>query len=454
MPNISGWVEYDAARTSATQVTPIKISNVPIVLIDSNGVVIDTVLTDSSGNYQFQGVSSGNYQVSEAYGGVPGTCPPFADEQHVYVTNPPSTATGLDCTMRNTRDVTVGADNLTAEYFLNGPVRITPLVLDPSIVLDPNNLVTAASNGTFGSFLPGTTANTGAGATTPYPEIQSQFLYTEPDPSKVTPPDGSYTVQNIMNNAHSNTNPNPNPSWWRVADHTTGNETGRMMVINGYYAGNIIGETTVTVEPNTDYLTSYWILNLCRQPTGYVNPEFSVTILDQNNDVIYQHNFTNEIGVNIQCPEWIQIGTMFNTGNNTSVTIQFISEGGPETGNDFVLDDVALNRVHTPQLNITKQASCDFATAGGTIFYEVTIENPSPLQATDIILTDDLTENFEDIQYSLDDGETWEPWTGSTTLDPIDPGESATVILSGVVKADTTGTITNTAQVSTTFCTE
>ena len=477
MPTVSGRLQYDATRSSASATTNTGIANVAIVLQNTDNGMMAAVLTDNNGNFEFTDVPNGDYQLVESYGTPAtvvgtidwaasvvyadiingGTVPPLADENYTYVAVPiGSTITNLDCTMRNTRLLPGLASNLTGQDFLNGPVRITPMAIPANIILDPTNLVTAADNGTFGSFAAGSLANTGAGVYPanqgPYPEINSSFLYSQPDSSQVTPADGHYTVQNIINNAWSNTHPTTaNPAWWRVADHTFGNEMGRMMVINGYTAGTLIGETTVNVLPNSTYLTSYWILNLCRQPSGYINPEFSVNILDDDGNIIFQHDFSDEIGVNVECPEWSQIGTIFNTEDNTSVTVQFISQGGAATGNDYVLDDVALNLVEVLELDITKDVSCVYATVGGTIYYQISIANNTDYVATQVALTDVLAYNFNNVQFTLD-GVNWQPWVGSLNIDDLQPGDSGDVIIRGTVRAGTTGSITNTATVECVFC--
>ena len=465
MATVSGRVQYDGGRTAASSPSNPGLQGVSVVLQDlsaqgtGQGLTAITI-TNGNGNYEFSNVPAGSYQLVEsaistmASGTVDwstatmmpllngGTLPPI----ELAYPHAPSSATNLDCTIRNTFLLTIGASNITQD-FLNGPVAYVPLKFS-GIVVDPINLITAADFGTFGSFSAGTIANTGAAA---YPEIGSQFVHTMPDTAVVTPPDGSYTIQNIMNNAHSNSNPAGAPSWWRIADHTTGNEMGRMMVINGYYAGYVIGQTTVAVEPNTDYLTSYWVLNLCRQPTGYVNPEFSVKILDMSGGTIYSHNFTDEIGVNPDCPEWIQIGTIFNTHTNTQITVQFISEGGPETGNDFVIDDVSLNRVETLTLNVQKDA-CPIAWPGGRVRFAITIDNPTLWTATQVNIIDDLS-YLNTPEYSIDAGDTWHEWTGSLAIDDIPPEtEVGILLLRGVVPRGTSGVITNQANVEVTFC--
>lgn len=194
-------------------------------------------------------------------------------------------------------------------------------ILDPCAITTDENLITDADNGTFGFFPAGTPPNTGA-PVEPYPEVTPDFTYVLPNPDVFTPLDGEYTVQNIMTNSMS-TNIG---AWWRIADHTVGNETGRMMIVNGFNPGAIFFKSVVNVQPNTNYLFSAWILNLFKVP-GYPNPELGVVILDQNNNVIYQATLGALIPVNTNAPEWKEIGTVINSLNNTTLTVEFLSEG-------------------------------------------------------------------------------------------------------------------------------
>ena len=201
-----------------------------------------------------------------------------------YVNNPPPGTTNLDCTTRNTLLVTVANANLTAENFLNGPVQYAPiqLIMDDTVIILPANLIQEADNGTFGTFPQGTTGNTGANPN-PYPSMVTDFTFVQPNPVVITPSSDQYTIQNLMNNSHGNTA----GSWWRVADHTTGNETGRLMVVNGDAPGTRIFQTSVAVLENTNYLFSSWILNMCTG-TQYVNPALAVEILDSTGDILYE----------------------------------------------------------------------------------------------------------------------------------------------------------------------
>ena len=66
-----------------------------------------------------------------------------------------------------------------------------------------------------------------------------------------------------------------------------------------------------------------------------------VRILDENNNIIYDATLGALIPVNTNAPEWKQIGTVINSQNNTSLTVEFLSEGPEVIGNDYAIDDIS-----------------------------------------------------------------------------------------------------------------
>ncbi len=249
MATVSGQIVFDRNRSATIDSGDSGIANVPVVLQDIATGVRLVVLTDASGNYVFTNVPNGNYRIVEAFGttgGVPtpgnfataivGPVPIAEMPPISSVTNPPIGSTNLDGTTPNTLLITVAGSDITNQNILNGPVIYTPIenILDSCVSVSNINLITDADNGTFGFFPPGTPSNTGP-EIEPYPNVTPDFTYVVPDPTKFTPLDGEYTVQNIMTNAMSNVI----GAWWRIADHTTGNETGRMMVVNGFNPGAV-----------------------------------------------------------------------------------------------------------------------------------------------------------------------------------------------------------------------
>ena len=397
MATVSGQVIFDLNRSSTLSPGDPGIANVPVILQNIETGARLVVLTDTSGNYAFINVPNGNYRIVEAFGTAGGvltpgdfstatlgpvpiaTTPPIS-----FVSNPPIGSTNLDSTTPNTVLITVTDNDITNQNILNGPVIYTPIqnILDPCVTVSDTNLITDADNGTFGFFLAGTPANTGP-ATEPYPGVTPDFTYVVPDPTTYTPIDGEYTVQNILNNAMSN----QIGAWWRIADHTTGNETGRMMIVNGFNPGAVFFESTVNVTPNTNYLFSTWILNLFTT-TGYPPAQLGVRILDQNGNNLYQAALGELIPVNTTAPEWREIGTVINSQNNTQLTVEFFSEGEAVIGNDYAIDDVSLKEVEIPTLTPVKSISTPTATIGDIATYTIQLTNTCRSPLTNVFFTD------------------------------------------------------------------
>lgn len=397
MAAISGRVVFDRDRSADISAGDTGIEGVSVVLQNlSNGNRL-VVLTDANGNYSFVNVPNGAYRIVESFG-TPGGVPTpgdFADAQPgaipegvnppvSSVTNPPEGTTNLDSLTPDTLLVTVVGVNLTNQNFLNGPVIYTPIgaILDPCAIVSGTNLITAADEGTFGTFAAGTPANTGA-PTVPYPGVTPDFSYVLPNPEVFAPLDGEYTVQNLMTNSMSASI----GAWWRIADHTTGNETGRMMIVNGFNPGAVFFRGTVDVQPDTDYLFTAWILNLFKV-TGFPNPELGVRILDENGNILDSATLGILIPVNTNAPEWKQVGSVINSQNNTTLTVEFLSEGPEVIGNDYAIDDISFNEILVPEFIPVKTASQSAIGVGETIQYTVTLENTCTQPLTDVFFRD------------------------------------------------------------------
>lgn len=204
-----------------------------------------------------------------------------------------------------------------------------------------------------------------------------------PNPAVFAPLGGEYTVQNIMTNSMSA----EIGAWWRIADHTVGNETGRFMVVNGYNPGAVFFRDTVAVQPDTNYLFTSWILNLFKV-NGYPNPELGVRILDENGGVLYSATLGALIPVNVNAPEWKQIGSVVNSQGNTSLTVEFLSEGPEVIGNDYAIDDISFNEIQVPQFVPVKTVDRQTANVGETVVYTVTLANTCQSPLTNV--------NFQD----------------------------------------------------------
>jgi uncharacterized repeat protein (TIGR01451 family) len=391
------------------------IANVPVALKSIATREALVVYTDSTGDFAFYNVPDGDYRIIEAFReeAVPspgdfsqavvvevtpaGVVPPIS-----YVSNPPVGTTDLDCTAPNTLLITVAGANVANQYILNGPVRYLPIegITDVCAVISPHNLLVDADYGTMGFFPQGTAANTGA-PTEPFGGNVPDFDYVWPVPwdGRIhSPEDGEYTVQNILNLDESATR----NVWWRVADRTTGNETGRMMIVNGDDPGAIFFSEEIAVTPYTFYLFGTWMINMMRiTGSDWYEPAFGVRILDSTGAVIYEEHLGELIPTNTVVPEWRQVGTVINSYDHTSLMVQFVSEGPALWGNDYAIDDVSLQEVIVPVFIPVK--SCDKRTIdiSESATYTVTITNTCTKPLVDVTFIDIVAEGLSFVEDSV-----------------------------------------------------
>jgi len=399
MAIISGNVFYDANRTG-TATTPV--SSVAIALQDINTGMFVAAETTPSGEFSFSGILSGTYNISVAWG-IAGAAPSPVDfgsatwGQHINSATPPITAapnpapqaTNLDFLSQSTYQVVYTGADITGLVFRLGPVIYTPMNIIPAgVVVDPENLLDDADEGTFGSFEQGSIINRGALPVPPYPGLVPDFTYTLPDPTVYIPNDGEYGIQNVMTDNRSNVL----GSWWRVADKTTGNETGRFLICNGDNPGTSWFHTQVTVKPDTYYLFSGWFLNMFKAP-GYEPPHFGVRVTNPNGEVVFYGKMDSEIPLRTDMPEWKELGAIIHTDDYTELIIEFLSEGPAAWGNDFCADDISLREIHIPNpeppiIKIEKEADKYCLTKDKEVTFTIKVENESDEQISDIIFMD------------------------------------------------------------------
>ena len=441
MPTVSGTIYFDINRNMNPAGNVAGIVNIPVVL--QNIITQDYVAvnTDAAGSFAFINVPAGQYKVAEIYGyadavpspadfttAIPGSELSAVNPPIEFIPSAPPGATHVDCVTPNTILITVAATDITNVYIFNGPVRYTSIRLDidACTFVFPINIIADADYGTFGFFPEGTIANTGL-AENPYPIISPDFTYVMPDPSDYTPFDGEYTLQNTMNNAMSN----QIGAWWRISDHTIGNETGRMMIVNGYDGTHqaVIIREVVSVTPYTSYLFSAWILNLFRV-AGYAPPQFGVRILDEDGLILYNSSLGFEIPENSVMPEWKEIGTVINSRDNTLLTFEFISEGEAAIGNDFAFDDISLRQVRIPEIVPVKFVDRDVVNVGDVIVYTVMLNNFCEQPLMDVFFQDYLPVGqafvTDSVYINGNNEPNVDPYTGFY-LPWINGGETATV---------------------------
>lgn len=387
MSSISGRLFFNPTRVTVN--TGATISGVPIILQDTNSNIGKVVLSDLNGNYRFNNVPNGSYRVVEGWGTSGGVTSPGdfltasvipqptpKDPPVSQVVSPPATTNIITSMTPNTLFVTVTGPDITTLNFNDGPTNNTPLPLNGVSVIG-SNLVTACDNGTWGALPVGTPSNT-APATAPYPGNVPGFNYQQYPNGPFA---GAYSVVNT-----TTTDPSAG-NWWHMADHTTGDETGRYEVMNGLVVGALFFLETIPVSPNTNYLFSTWIANYAR--SNIPQPQLTFTISSLSGNVIFTRT-TNTIGIpNI--PTWKELGSFVNSQNNSQLVISF-SSGSPQTsGNDFVIDDISFAEATINQvISVNKTNNRPLTTVGDTITYTISLNNFGSTTISNIILSDTI----------------------------------------------------------------
>lgn len=394
MPTISGHVYYD----NSNLFTPgTGIANVPVALFNPIGLMGAVALTDAAGAFSFINVPNGNYQLIETWGtgggiatpvdfatsALPMLLAPTEAEPPLSALSvvPPVLADRLQALTPNLLNITVAGINILNQNFFDGPVGDNPLILTGVSMVGPN-LITAASNGTWGSNPPGTLGNTRP-AVDPYPGVVPGFSYS----TALFPSDGQFTVTNTSIGW-------ANGPWWVTSDHTIGLETGRFQMVNGANPGNAFFTQPVSVTPNTNYALASWVMNLINF-NGAAAPQLGIEVLDGNGNILFSQS-VNSIP-NQPLPMWFQSGFIFNSGANSSVTVKLISLGPLATGNDYAIDDITMYEVQnllTQNKSFTPSTVYSQTGVGETAAISVTVTNPTGQSINNVSFQDTIDPNL------------------------------------------------------------
>jgi hypothetical protein len=164
----------------------------------------------------------------------------------------------------------------------------------------------AVVNGNFEN-----SANHYAGFNSSY-TVNTNNLYTE----------GQYAVIKNPNSEH--------PNFAVMKDHTKGDGTGYMMVLNGAPTANVtVWQENITVQANTTYVFSVWGSSVHPTSPGILN--FSI-----NGTQLGNITLTSTTG------QWLNFTVRWDSGSNTTATIGIVNQNTAASGNDFALDDISF----------------------------------------------------------------------------------------------------------------
>ncbi|ANE42757.1 lectin-like domain-containing protein [Deinococcus puniceus] len=260
-----------------------------------------------------------------------------------------------------------------------------------------SNLIAASTGGTFGT-ASSTVPGTSAGADTNV----AGYTYTAYNSAIYAPQDGQYTVVNstapsygiAFNTADSNTF-----LWHQISDHTKGDPSGNMLIINSINTPNVFYRTTVSgLAQNTMYDFSAWAIALVSTATNNApngsKAQFEVSYDNGTNWTLLA---STPDFANTNTPVWKNFSATLNTLSNTSVQIRVrnaTTAAGPQ-GNDLALDDLGLFEVnYSGDLSVTKTDNQTSRTPGQTTSYTVVVSNAGPGTATGALFKDPAAANL------------------------------------------------------------
>ena len=147
-----------------------------------------------------------------------------------------------------------------------------------------------------------------------------------PNPGTYSPklmyPEGAFTVGSNPGFVHDR--------WASFGDHTTGD--GSMLIVNGNRVANmVVWSTTVEVDSNTLYDFSAWAAS-----TFWLSP--SSLAFSINGTVL-----NSPLALPSTLGSWQQFAAEWNSGSSSTAVLSLINLNTEWNGNDFVLDDIALN---------------------------------------------------------------------------------------------------------------
>ncbi|GHT78647.1 hypothetical protein AGMMS50262_21500 [Bacteroidia bacterium] len=196
------------------------------------------------------------------------------------------------------------------------------------------------------------------------------------------PNDGEYTIaQDIVGIIGGSVNVRPG-DWYVPAggawvpakkyDHTSGNGTGFMYIVNAKEAGGIFYKETFEVCPQMNLQFSMWLFNICdgtRDNNSWnvkyrIKPNVHVQIWSGNQPTLPTSGsplldyYTGEIPMT---GVWEQYLTpIFPVPASVNeITVFYLSVNGSGDGNDFMMDDIQIQRTNGAfDFSVTNVAQC------------------------------------------------------------------------------------------------
>nr|WP_242850931.1 DUF11 domain-containing protein [Clostridium sporogenes] len=104
--------------------------------------------------------------------------------------------------------------------------------------------------------------------------------------------------------------------------------------------------------------------------------------------------------------------------------------------------------VPSADVSVTKTAAPNPVIPGEILTYTINVSNAGPSNTQNVVLTDVISSDIIAPEFSIDGGVTFNPWPESFDIGTLLSGETRTILIRGTVSSSATGTITNTANIT------
>ena len=145
----------------------------------------------------------------------------------------------------------------------------------------------------------------------------------------------------------------------------------------------------------------------------------------------------------------IQIRGIVQSGIDTLSNTAVVSSTTPDPDPSNNTSTIIIPAEGAADLTVTKTALPNPARAGELLTYTVIITNNGPDNAENVVLSDMLPSEITNPEVSLDQGATWNIWSGSISLGTITRGGQQVILIRGILRT-TSSSVSNTVTVSST----
>ena len=179
----------------------------------------------------------------------------------------------------------------------------------------------------------------------------------------------------------------------------------------------------------------------------------ATTTTDSNGE--YTFDFLYESSYSVAVDFTTVASGLVATGDSDGIVTEHTVSTPIAEGEDLVGVEFCYGPEEEPvaedeaDIKVTKTVDEDEFIAGEQPLYTIEVKNRGNADVVNVILTDDVPNRIEDVEYRIVGVTKWDDWSGSVTLGDMAVDEIIEVQLRGTIKNSATGTITNEATVST-----